>query len=80
METRQYNNEHSSVSFQSPNRIVVIGAGVGGPQALESILGELPVDFPGTVLVDANMGKGFTRVLADKLTQLPQLQGFEHRY
>jgi two-component system chemotaxis response regulator CheB len=68
VDTRQYNSENSTIGFQSPNRIVVIGAGVGGPQALESILGELPIDFPGTVLVDANMGKGFTRVLANKLS------------
>jgi len=67
VETRQYSSEYSPNGFQAPNYIVVIGAGVGGPQALESILGELPIDFPGTVVVVANMGKGFTRVLADKL-------------
>lgn len=73
MDIRQHNNDSPLIGFQSPNCVVVIGTGVGGPQALESILGELPVDFPGTVLVAANMGKGFARVLAEKLNATSQM-------
>ena len=62
------------IGHQTSNHIVVvIGAGVGGPQALAVILDELPYDFPGTVLVIANKDKGFTNVLADKLSYTSQM-------
>lgn len=50
-----------------PTCMVVIGSGVGGPQALAAVLGDLPAEFPGCLLVVPNMGKGFTHYLAQKL-------------
>jgi two-component system chemotaxis response regulator CheB len=73
MQTRQHGDETLLMGKQSSNHIVVIGAGVGGPQALAVVLDDLPRDFPGTVLIFANMGKGFTRVLADKLSFSSQM-------
>lgn len=46
---------------------VVIGAGVGAPQALSTVLRDFPSTFPGSIIVIPNMGKGFTNYLANKL-------------
>lgn len=51
----------------TPEWIVVIGAGTGGPQALDKIIPQLPEDFPGTVIVVPEMRPGFTRVVAEQL-------------
>lgn len=47
-------------SFQA----VGIGASVGGPQALETVLGGLPADFPLPVLVVQHVASGFAAGLA----------------
>lgn len=48
-------------------RLVLIGAGAGGPQALGQILPQLPGDLPGAIVVVQHMRPGFTRVLAELL-------------
>jgi len=40
--------------------IIAIGASVGGPLALKSILSKLPVDFPVPIVVVQHISKGFT--------------------
>jgi len=42
-------------------RIVAIGASTGGPPVLQSILSQLPKDFPAPVLVVQHMAAGFVR-------------------
>lgn len=55
---------------RAPDRLIVIGAGAGGPQALAQILPGLPPDLPAAVIVVQQMRSGFTRVLADHLNQI----------
>lgn len=55
-------------------RVVVIGASTGGPPALATILGDLPLDLPVPVLVIQHMADGFVEGLAswlDGLSPLP---------
>lgn len=49
-------------------RIVVIGASTGGPQALETILGRMPQDFPLPVLCIQHISDGFLQGLVDWLS------------
>ncbi len=44
--------------------IVAIGASTGGPPALATILSELPIDLPASVLVVQHMAEGFVEGLA----------------
>lgn len=46
--------------------VIALGASTGGPQALESIFQQLPVDSPGLVAVQ-HMPAGFTRAFANRL-------------
>jgi two-component system chemotaxis response regulator CheB len=62
----------------TPVQLVVIGASTGGPQALASLLAELPADFVPAVLVVQHMADGFIEGLAswlDGLCQLPVTVG-----
>lgn len=53
---------------------VVIGASTGGPNALEAIFQALPGTLPVPVLVVQHMPPFFTRILADRLARVSQLQ------
>jgi two-component system chemotaxis response regulator CheB len=46
---------------------VVIGASTGGPPALQELLGHLPADFPGGIVVVQHLPAAFTGVLAAQL-------------
>ncbi|MEP6572205.1 MAG: chemotaxis response regulator protein-glutamate methylesterase [Gemmatimonadota bacterium] len=48
--------------------VVTIGVSTGGPNALATILSELPVDFPVPIVIVQHMPPLFTRFLADRLT------------
>lgn len=50
-----------------PVDVVGIGASTGGPNALQSLLAQLPADFPLPVLVVQHMPALFTRQLAERL-------------
>jgi two-component system, chemotaxis family, protein-glutamate methylesterase/glutaminase len=50
-----------------PTRIVAIGVSTGGPNALEYLLGQLPGDFPGSIIVVQHMPEGFTEMFARRL-------------
>lgn len=56
-----------------PGWLIVVGANTGGPQALARMLPQLPADFPGTLIIVQQMRPGFTRVLADQLSQVCKL-------
>lgn len=59
-------------------KLVAIGASTGGPQALLTLLGQLPVDLPQAVLVVQHMAEGFIPGLAswlDGLVPLPVVVG-----
>ena len=59
-------------------RLIAIGASTGGPQALHTLLRELPPDLDQAVLVVQHMAEGFIPGLAswlDQLVPLPVLVG-----
>jgi len=49
--------------------VVAIGVSTGGPSALDTLLAELPADFPLPVLVVQHMPEVFTRLFADRLAR-----------
>lgn len=49
-------------------QVLLIGSSTGGPDALEKVLRQLPVDFPLPILIVQHMPVGFTRLLAERLT------------
>ncbi len=50
--------------------LVLIGVSTGGPSTLETILTELPADFPCPILVSQHMPARFTGVFAQRLNNL----------
>ncbi len=50
-------------------QVVAVGASTGGPVALQTILSELPKDFPVPVLIVQHMAPGFVQGFAEWLAQ-----------
>ena len=57
-----------------PDKIIVAGASSGGPLALRQMLGCLPEDFPGAILVVQHLPPLFTPVLAEQLNEQVSLR------
>lgn len=55
-------------------RVVVIGASTGGPQAIRQVVPALPPDLRVPVVVVQHMPAGFTRSLAERLDELGPLR------
>ncbi|QJR35957.1 protein-glutamate methylesterase/protein-glutamine glutaminase [Gemmatimonas groenlandica] len=55
-------------------RVAAIGTSTGGPKALATIMAALPADFPVPVLITQHMPPMFTRMLAERLSQLSPLE------
>jgi two-component system chemotaxis response regulator CheB len=56
-----------SVGPRPPVEIVAIGASTGGPNALATLLAELPADFPVPIVIVQHMLATFTRHFAERL-------------
>jgi two-component system, chemotaxis family, protein-glutamate methylesterase/glutaminase len=56
-------------TFDTTEKVVVIGASTGGTEALRALLESLPEDAPGTVIVQ-HMPELFTRAFASRLNGL----------
>ncbi len=54
--------------------LVLIGSSTGGPGTLEEILGALPADFPLPILVAQHMPGSFTKVFANRLNKICELE------
>jgi two-component system chemotaxis response regulator CheB len=52
-----------------PTRVIAIGISTGGPNALQYLFSNLPVDFSGTILVVQHMPDGFTELFARRLDE-----------
>jgi two-component system chemotaxis response regulator CheB len=53
----------------APTRIIAIGVSTGGPNALQYLFSQLPVEFPGSILVVQHMPDGFTELFAKRLDE-----------
>ncbi len=51
----------------APTHIVAIGVSTGGPNALQYLFSQLPVEFSGSILVVQHMPDGFTELFAKRL-------------
>jgi two-component system chemotaxis response regulator CheB len=56
-----------------PVQAVAIGASTGGPPAVQSIITQLPKDFPAAVVVVQHMPSGFTLYFAERLAKAARL-------
>ena len=76
---RQVSSPGSHVSvpkvnlMQTTHKILAIGASTGGTRAIEDVLTALPVDTPGTMIVQ-HMPEHFTRSFAERLDGLCQME------
>ena len=52
-----------------PNRVIAIGISTGGPNALQYLLSQIPVEFPATFVVVQHMPEGFTEMFARRLDE-----------
>jgi two-component system, chemotaxis family, protein-glutamate methylesterase/glutaminase len=66
--------QKAAAAMGSPSKVIGIGVSTGGPQALEYLLGTLPPDFPGAIVVVQHMPDGFTDMFARRLDELSALQ------
>lgn len=57
--------------------IVTIGVSTGGPTALETILRELPANFPVPIVIVQHMPPTFTKRLAERLDQKSKIRVYE---
>ena len=55
-------------------RIIGVGASTGGPQALEAVLGKLPVDFPLPLVCVQHIAEGFMQGLVEWLAKLCRIK------
>lgn len=62
------------LNIKSQVEIVVVGVSTGGPNALETILRELPTNFRVPIVIVQHMPPVFTKRLAERLTQKCQIR------
>lgn len=62
-----------NLSMLSPQQVIAIGASTGGTEATLEILKKLPKDVPG-ILITQHMPPGFTKMYADRLNKLCQME------
>ncbi len=62
------------VSVPTALKIIGIGASTGGPQALESVLGQLPAGFPLPLVCVQHIAEGFMQGLVDWLAKLCRIE------
>jgi two-component system chemotaxis response regulator CheB len=67
VKTPQTTKTTTSKTTSNAAGLVLIGVSTGGPSTLESILTELPADFPWSILVSQHMPARFTGVFATRL-------------
>lgn len=57
-----------------PRRLWVLGASLGGPQAVKAFLGALPADIPAAFVLAQHIGKSFVPLLAEQLGRVCELR------
>jgi two-component system chemotaxis response regulator CheB len=64
---------HLQASEQYQYEVAVVGCSTGGPQALHSIIGQMPADYPLPVLVAQHISPGFISGMAEWLDSSSKL-------
>lgn len=54
--------------------LVAIGASTGGPTAIQTILKQLPKNFPSGVIISQHMPRGFTNQFAERLNSIAEIR------
>ena len=54
----------------------VLGASLGGPEALKRFLGEIPADLPVTFIIAQHLGENFVSLLAEQLNRYTEFKVF----
>lgn len=54
----------------APTSIIAIGVSTGGPNALQYLFSQLPVEFSGSILVVQHMPDGFTELFSKRLDEV----------
>jgi two-component system, chemotaxis family, protein-glutamate methylesterase/glutaminase len=73
--TQQNHSAHSALPVTNDGfhkkdvSIVVMGVSTGGPAALETLLPQLPADFPAPIVIVQHMPQLFTALLAERLNR-----------
>lgn len=57
----------ATFSGEPASKVVAIGISTGGPNTLQYLLSQLPVDFPASVVIVQHMPQNFTRMFAQRL-------------
>lgn len=65
---------HPGAPIADAGRVVIIGASTGGPQAIQTILSQLPADFPCPVVCIQHISEGFLDGLMEWLAASCRLQ------
>jgi len=62
-----------------PRRVIAIGISTGGPNALQFVLSQIPVDFQSAIVIVQHMPEGFTEMFAKRLDECCALEVHEAR-
>jgi two-component system chemotaxis response regulator CheB len=64
----------SLAQYKKEFETIAIGASTGGPTAIQSILTQLPENFPSKVIISQHMPKGFTRQFAERMNRISAIR------
>lgn len=64
----------SEVMKSASIQLVAIGSSTGGPTAVQSIVAQLPKDFPAPITVSQHMPSGFTQYFAERLNKISHVE------
>jgi two-component system chemotaxis response regulator CheB len=78
LETSATTRSIPHLRLQTTQKVLAIGASTGGTQAIESVLKDLPINSPGTLIVQ-HMPEQFTTSFAKRLDQICQMEVREAR-
>jgi chemotaxis response regulator CheB len=65
--------DEAATATDGLRRVIVLGASIGGPDALRAFLAEIPADFPALFLLAQHLDSGFFERLADQLQKVSRM-------
>ena len=70
----QMTSSRKAPSIHHPIKLVAIGTSTGGPVALQTVLTQLPANFPAPIVLIQHMPASFTPAFAERLNKICQIQ------